>query len=234
MDINTFKPRILEILRQADLDKVSTKSVRQQLQTESNISLNDYKKELKSLIEECYDFVSNEKEQQEASSSSSSEDEAPIVAKKAKTTTTSNKKVTTPKKKATTVKKTATKKEKAPKRPRKPQDPAQKEKNPFTRTWILSPELAAVTGEKALSRPSVVKHLWIYIKANNLQDPAKKTHIFCDEKLQKIFKGETYLSGFTMNKYIGAHLVGPAAVPDENGQLITSTTGVGEPHPQEA
>ena len=36
-----------------------------------------------------------------------------------------------------------------------------------------------------------------------------------DEKLQKLFNGETYISGFTMNKYIGAHLVAPA-VPDND------------------
>ncbi|KAI7861157.1 SWIB/MDM2 domain-containing protein [Circinella umbellata] len=220
MDINTFKPRILGILRQSDLDKISIKSVREQLQNESNVSLSEYKKELKSLIEECYESVLQEQQPaatEEEEEEESSDDEPLVVAKKTKLALPA-----TPKKKKTTTatakKKTsaATKKEKAPKRQRKPQDPAQKEKNNFTRTWILSPELAEVTGEPALSRPGVVKHLWIYIKANNLQDPDKKTHIFLDEKLQKIFKGETYISGFTMNKFIGAHLVGPAVPDDDN------------------
>jgi len=39
-----------------------------------------------------------------------------------------------------------------------------------------------------LSRPQVVKKIWEYIKANDLQDPADKRQIRCDEKLQSVFK----------------------------------------------
>lgn len=38
--------------------------------------------------------------------------------------------------------------------------------------------------------------------------------IKCDEKLTKLFEGETYISSFKMQKYIGKHIVGPA-VPDQ-------------------
>jgi chromatin remodeling complex protein RSC6 len=38
----------------------------------------------------------------------------------------------------------------------------------------LSSELTAVIGEGPLPRGQVVKKLWEYIKANDLQDPAKK------------------------------------------------------------
>ncbi|KAI9499078.1 SWIB/MDM2 domain-containing protein [Zychaea mexicana] len=222
MDINTLKPRILEILRQSNLAKISTKSVREQLQLESSVPLGEYKKPLKALIEQCYETVLSERENDESEEEeeSDSEEEAPIVAKKAKSSLVVGKSNTKKKPAATAktaTKAKATKKEKAPKRQRKPQDPASKEKNPFTRTWILSPELAAVTGEQALSRPSVVKHLWNYIKTNNLQDPEKKTHIFCDDKLKAIFNNESYMSGFTMNKFIGKHLVGPAAPPESEG-----------------
>ncbi|CDS03306.1 hypothetical protein LRAMOSA00708 [Lichtheimia ramosa] len=151
-----------------------------------------------------------------SSDSDSESDNDTSLATKAQTTTT-----TTKSSNDTSVKQTARKRKaeaqstkKVTKKPRKPrqQDPAKREQNNFSRTWVLSNDLAEVTGEKELSRPQVVKHLWKYIKENNLQDPEKKTHIRCDEKLTRLFEGETYISGFTMNKYVGKHLLGPAVV----------------------
>ena len=55
------------------------------------------------------------------------------------------------------------------------------------RKVFLSPELAAVVGEKELTRPEVVKKLWEYIKANNLQNASNKRLIEPDEKLAKVF-----------------------------------------------
>jgi len=55
------------------------------------------------------------------------------------------------------------------------------------------------------SRPQVVKKIWEYIKARDLQDPADKRHIRCDEKMQSVFKQET-VHMFTMNKILGKHL----------------------------
>ncbi|KAK4056190.1 hypothetical protein OIO90_002631 [Microbotryomycetes sp. JL221] len=54
----------------------------------------------------------------------------------------------------------------------------------FNKPHLLSEALADVCGETVLSRPAVTKHLWKYIKANNLQDPKKKTDILPDEKLK--------------------------------------------------
>lgn len=51
----------------------------------------------------------------------------------------------------------------------------------------------------------MVKKLWCYIKANNLQDPANKKNILCDEALFKVFKAKK-VDAFSMNKYLSDHL----------------------------
>lgn len=61
------------------------------------------------------------------------------------------------------------------------------------------------TKELQLSRPQVVKKIWEYIKANDLQDPSDKRQILCDEKLQSVFKTDK-VHMFTMNKLLGKQL----------------------------
>ncbi len=56
-----------------------------------------------------------------------------------------------------------------------------------------------------LSRPQVVKKIWEYIKERDLQDPADKRQIRCDEKLQSVFKTDK-VHMFTMNKLLGKQL----------------------------
>ena len=53
-------------------------------------------------------------------------------------------------------------------------------------TYSLSPELAAVVGSKKLTRPQVVKHLWVYIKKHKLQDAKKRRMINPDHKLSEV------------------------------------------------
>ena len=56
-----------------------------------------------------------------------------------------------------------------------------------------------------LSRPQVVKKLWEYIKARDLQDPSDKRQIRCDEKLQLVFKQDK-VHMFTMNRILSKEL----------------------------
>lgn len=53
----------------------------------------------------------------------------------------------------------------------------------------LTPDaaLAAVVGKAPLPRTEIVSKLWVYIKANNLQDAANKRNINADAKLKPIF-----------------------------------------------
>jgi DNA topoisomerase III len=101
-----------------------------------------------------------------------------------------------PAKKAAT--KTAVKavKEAKPKAPRK--TTAASGKTP-------SAELAAVIGAELVARPQVMKKLWDYIKANNLQDATNKRAINADAKLLKVF-GKEQVTMFELAGIAGKHL----------------------------
>jgi len=68
-----------------------------------------------------------------------------------------------------------------------------------------SAALAAVIGPDAVARTEVMKKLWDYIKANNLQDPKDKRTIQCDAKLKTVF-GKDSVGMFELAGLIGAHL----------------------------
>lgn len=50
-----------------------------------------------------------------------------------------------------------------------------------------------------------MKRLWNYIKSNDLQDPADRRFILCDEKLKAIFHQDR-VNSFGMNRDLSAHL----------------------------
>lgn len=75
----------------------------------------------------------------------------------------------------------------------------------FMKAMTPSPQLAAVIGAKPMPRTEVTKKIWEYIKANKLQDPAKKTMINADAKLKEIFK-KPQVSMFEMTKLVSKHL----------------------------
>lgn len=68
-----------------------------------------------------------------------------------------------------------------------------------------SAELAAIVGAAPLARGQVVKKVWDYIKAHNLQDAADKRQINADAALKKVF-GVDKCSMFEMNKHLARHL----------------------------
>ena len=103
---------------------------------------------------------------------------------------------TLPGKKTPAAKKAAAKadKEAKPKKPRKPAEG----KAP-------SAALAAVIGPEAVARTEVMKKLWDYIKAQNLQDPKDKRTIHADAKLKAVF-GKDSVGMFEIAGLIGPHL----------------------------
>lgn len=70
----------------------------------------------------------------------------------------------------------------------------------------LSADLEAVIGKGPMPRSEVVKNIWVYIKKNNLQNPANKRNILADEKLKKVFGGKAEVTMFEMTKLVSAHL----------------------------
>ena len=68
-----------------------------------------------------------------------------------------------------------------------------------------SPALAAVIGPEAVSRPQVVKKLWDYLTANNLQDATNTRNINADAKLLAVF-GKPQVTMFELAGIVGKHL----------------------------
>src|SRR5450830_550320 len=68
-----------------------------------------------------------------------------------------------------------------------------------------SAALAAVIGAEPVARPAVIKKLWDYIKANNLQDTTNKRAINADAKLREVF-GKDQVTMFELAGIVGKHL----------------------------
>jgi chromatin remodeling complex protein RSC6 len=83
---------------------------------------------------------------------------------------------------------------------------ARKPSAAFMKALTPSAALAEVIGSKAVPRTEVVKKLWVYIKANKLQDKANKRMINADAKLKPVFGGKAQVSMFDMAKHISNHL----------------------------
>ena len=88
--------------------------------------------------------------------------------------------------------------------------PAKKVKrkaNPaLLKPYTPSAALSEIVGNKAIPRSEVVKKLWVYIKANKLQDSKNKRMINADAKLKPIFGGLNQVSMFEMAKHLSKHL----------------------------
>ncbi len=105
-------------------------------------------------------------------------------------------------------KKTAPKKaakKAAPKKTAKKKS-ARKPSAAFMKPLTPSADLAAIVGSKGLPRTEVVKKLWVYIKANKLQDSKNRRMINADAKLKPVFSGKAQVSMFDMAKLISKHL----------------------------
>ncbi len=110
-------------------------------------------------------------------------------------------------KKAAPAKKVVAKKAAPAKTPAAKKAPAKK-RTPnaaFMKALTLSKELAAVLGDKPLPRTEIVSKLWVYIKANKLQDQINKRMINADAKLKAVF-GKAQVSMFEMAGLIGKHV----------------------------
>ena len=75
----------------------------------------------------------------------------------------------------------------------------------FRKALKPSPPLAAGAGTAPLPRTEIISKLWVYIKANNLQDAANKRNINADAKLKELF-GKPQVSMFELAGLIGKHV----------------------------
>ncbi|ORZ26619.1 SWIB/MDM2 domain-containing protein [Lobosporangium transversale] len=293
MSVDIYRAKVEELIRQADITTVSARKIRKQIESLTNTSLEDVKKDFDDMVMEIYQQITDDieravlngatpesngnryqqqqqqqQQQQlppqtiafgvslpptsymppkpnpvpasaltsaiasedgsedgddvggESDASFSSVEEDKGSATKKLKTSSSSKKVKVKSKSKAKPSKASSKRSTDDKSKRK--TPTNKDGTPkvnnFTRPMLISPTLHDVighageigpSGKVEMSRPEVVKQIWVYIKENNLQAPNDKRLINCDSKLKTLFDGQDQISCFTMNKYIGNHLTKP-------------------------
>ncbi len=94
----------------------------------------------------------------------------------------------------------------APKKAAPKKKAARKPNAAFMKALTPSAALGAVIGAKPVPRTEAVKKLWVYIKANKLQDKTNKRMINADDKLKPVFGGKGQVSMFDMAKFLSKHL----------------------------
>lgn len=82
---------------------------------------------------------------------------------------------------------------------------APKAKRPSA-TYKLSPELSAVVGSDEMPRGDVLKKVWDYIRAKDLQDPKNKRVINPDAALSKVFGSKEPIDMFKMSGILNKHI----------------------------
>ena len=75
--------------------------------------------------------------------------------------------------------------------------------------YNVSPALASIIGSPTISRPQAVKAMWTYIKANELQNPANKKEIVCDDAMKAAF-GVDRMGMMQLAKHMNPHFLGKA------------------------
>ena len=78
--------------------------------------------------------------------------------------------------------------------------------NAFKSLVQPSDALAMIVGTAPLARSEVVKRLWDYIKAHNLQNQSNKRMIDADDNLREVFGGKSQVSMFEMTALVNKHL----------------------------
>jgi len=71
----------------------------------------------------------------------------------------------------------------------------------------ISPAMKKFLGVSEVARSEAVKKIWEHIKANNLQNPANKREILCDEKLKAILGQKENVNMFEIAKLISPHFI---------------------------
>jgi len=86
--------------------------------------------------------------------------------------------------------------------------PAKRKGVGYTREYTLSGPLAEIVGAKAMPRHEVVKKIWEIVKTRDLRDPKDKRFTICDAQLLTVF-GVKRFNTFSMMKYLKHHFLEP-------------------------
>eukprot|EP00128_Syssomonas_multiformis_P018145 Colp12_sorted_trinity150504_noHs@11727 len=200
-----LKQHIKEVLRTADLDTVSAKTVRKQLEEKFGVDLTEKKEDIKTWTLEIMDEIEKEREKKDQESSESSEEENDVTKDDEKLARQLQEADGRPRR-STAKKADAKKKPKS----KKGKDEGEKKKRASSGGGLqkplkLSSELAALVGESMMPRTKVIKRLWELIKERDLQDPSDKRWFFArDPDFYNVFKSDR-VNAFGMNKTLSKH-----------------------------
>uniref|UniRef100_K3WHR4 DM2 domain-containing protein n=1 Tax=Globisporangium ultimum (strain ATCC 200006 / CBS 805.95 / DAOM BR144) TaxID=431595 RepID=K3WHR4_GLOUD len=208
---------IRTILQDADLEQLSRRMIRKQLEAQFHMDLSHYKDMINATILELIEQQTQQQEEDDADDAQEpepSDDEEDEDADDEYDAQPRKKAKTAAKKKATPVKRKRA----------APSANGEKTSNAFNMLLSLSPELASVVGSETMARPQIVKSLWEYIREHNLQDPNNKRHIIFDDKLRRVFQRDS-VTMFSMNKFVKRHVRKPEDLPP-NGWTDIHRDGV--------
>ncbi|SCU97801.1 LADA_0H08372g1_1 [Lachancea dasiensis] len=185
--LDDYVPMIDAILSASNPDEVSAKRIRKAIQELFAVDLEPQRKKVNALIVERFDQIQESRTQ---ISHQDLVDKDVAVADKllekvngSSSRSKSNGKISKPRKK------------------RK----ASEAGNALSQNkMLLSPELQELVKEPEMARTQVVKKIWEYIKEHNLQNPADRREILCDEKLKPVFGDKTTM--FALNKSLSRHI----------------------------
>nr|CAB3448732.1 unnamed protein product [Digitaria exilis] len=83
-----------------------------------------------------------------------------------------------------------------------------KEKSGIMQPLPVSEELSRFAGGKPeIARSEAVKLIWDHIKANSLQNPAKKSEINCDATLKSLFGGRDKVGMLEISRLLNPHFL---------------------------
>ena len=80
---------------------------------------------------------------------------------------------------------------------------SKRRRNPRSAFWKPmrpSAKLAAVVGDKPVTRTEMISKLWRYIKRNRLQSRTNRRMIKADAALREVFRGKSSVNMFEMTK----------------------------------
>ncbi|XP_037577348.2 uncharacterized protein LOC119460478 isoform X6 [Dermacentor silvarum] len=214
--VSELRKAISEMLDGADLDLLSSKKIRQQLEKKYGIDFTDRKKEIDGLVME---LISEPKDKEaEKAKTSTQQNGAMSSASTAESSSSDGddeeeqdddeelaRKLQDEefKSRSRAVKKSRTAKKEPTKKAAKA--PGTKRESAYSRKCALSPELAAVVGAEEMARSAVVKKMWSIVRERNLFDPSNKQFAICDPQLMKVF-GQKRVRMFGMMKYLKNHI----------------------------
>jgi len=197
-----LRDEVKAVLKGADLQTVTSKAVRKQVEEKLGVNLTKRRKEFDAIImAEIKDQVSSDEVSEEEVSVKrkkvDDDDYEPGASKKQA------------KKKAPKKRKAGSDDDSADEdwgKKKKKSGGGGKKGSGFTKSFKLSPELADLVGAEIMPRHEVVKKVWEVIKTRNLQDPSQKQFAICDDQLLKVI-GIKRFRTFGMMKYLKNHFV---------------------------